>query len=102
MDTFSTFFMNTQTVNPVYMDYGLIVLNVMPLVVFVVNVVRLIKGDRRNQRKSSSSSMAVMPIDNKKRKGKNLKLKVAPISDVDKRAVQAWEVKDNDAASLGN
>ena len=76
-----------KTVNPVYMDYGLIALNVVPLVLFVVHVVRLIKTHGRKKRKNSSG-VAVVPIDNK-REGSDLNA-LAPRS-MSARAEDAWK-----------
>ena len=76
-----------KTVNPVFMDYGLIALNVVPLVLFVVHVVRLIKTNGRKKRKNSSG-VAVVPIDNK-REGSDLNA-LAPRS-VSARAEDAWK-----------
>ena len=52
------------TVNPVYVDYGLIVLNIVPLVLFVVNVVRL-KLNHGRSRKVPPSTV-VVPIEQDK------------------------------------
>ena len=52
------------TVNPMYMDYGLIVLNIVPLVLFVVNVVRL-KMNHVRSRKVPPSTV-VVPIEQDK------------------------------------
>ena len=49
-----------KTVDPVYMDYGLIGLNAVPFVLFVVNVVLLKLGRNSEQ---PSSRVAVVPMN---------------------------------------
>jgi hypothetical protein len=52
-----------RTVNPMFVDYGLIGLNIVPLVLFVVNVVRLKMNHGKRILNKVPPSTAVVPIE---------------------------------------